>query len=117
MKIFENKMDGHNKTLSSIFGETTIIVLCIETTRTYFDIPTASQIVKKHIRYCVSVFDRKEKNAVKIRPHPNLMGAIQAEYEERWRLLRLYRCTRLQLLTLFKNSGKKVLYVRMEELY
>ena len=116
MKIFEKELRYRNGELVEVnrgWGDR--LKFCVTGLRQFFSIPTKAQIIHSGNHYFIAVYDRKIKEALKVRVHPSQPDQIQPERGEGWANISFNMDVEDKMISLFNQSGKKFLYVRMEE--
>ena len=115
MNIFEIKLhycDGDLQDGTRTFNAT--LALCLSSTRYFFDLPTKEVMRRANKEYYLSVHDRKRMNGLQLRMH-NRKVQMFNENTGKWVSRAMYWETENKLDRLFNTSGKKYLYVVIEE--
>lgn len=113
-KIFEIRL-GISAAGNSLQGITRkSLKICTSATRQFFSLPTRVQLMRSDKTYTLSVYDRKMREGLKVRSG---VLDIEAEYrwEGNWEQLDLNSVPYRALKKLFRESGKKYLYVVITE--
>jgi len=103
-----NLTDGSNAFNSDV-------ALCLSRTRYFFDLPTKAKISRDDGAYVLSVHDRKHRNGLKVTRKANGFIRLWNERTEKWVSRAMYWSAENTLKKLFQTSGKKYLYVVIEE--